>query len=615
MQTTMLRRTPILAIILAPIILYLLVLLWDDALVPVYRAVWRNDTVLKWRLGSGEPAIRIGAAKDAGMWRAEDAAILDGLLVSLNTDESAEVRKAAANSLGQLGSQRPLTNDAIQAIGKVILNEQDAGLLSAAMGAAGQSAVENRYPDAVVERIADISNEKHLAYIYPRAVTVLGQIGAAQRLPNSVIAFMNKRFTDPQRDGQREDLANAFKEIAEGVGLPMTTLEILVAAFDDEPNRRIRIAILYALAHSAGDYPSSLVVITAATGDSDQDIVNAAESGLRIVEYNKTLAGKDLLSVVQDTSEPVETRLNALRIIRSTPIDPASFEYITALAQDPEPDVAIAAVELFGHLVRGANEDFDQRTLIPALGRAMSDQNPRVRETAYGQLSTISRNRPAYLRVADFPALIEAGVQDPDPRVRVIVMVMLLRDGERRDSIIELGMNDPDTYVRRNAVSWLALPETKASQRKAFMEGATNDPDPDVRRSAAATQQNWDTRERAWPIKLWQLWRQGEREQVAMTILIAVTVATPILLCGIFLLYYMARFLTYLQKRRWRAVATLAVMGAWSVASYGMFMLFFAAGFAGDLDAGEIAILAGILWGAIAAYGGLGWGMHYAVRR
>jgi hypothetical protein len=40
-----------------------------------------------------------------------------------------------------------------------------------------------------------------------------------------------------------------------------------------------------------------------------------------------------------------------------------------------------------------------------------------------------------------------------------------------------------------------------------------------------------------------------------------------------------------------------------------------AAGFAGDLDAGEIAILAGILWGAIAAYGGLGWGMHYAVRR
>lgn len=46
------RRTPILAIILAPVALYLAVLFWDDALVPLYRAVWRNDTVLKWRLGS-----------------------------------------------------------------------------------------------------------------------------------------------------------------------------------------------------------------------------------------------------------------------------------------------------------------------------------------------------------------------------------------------------------------------------------------------------------------------------------------------------------------------------------------------------------------------------------
>jgi hypothetical protein len=32
-------------------------------------------------------------------------------------------------------------------------------------------------------------------------------------------------------------------------------------------------------------------------------------------------------------------------------------------------------------------------------------------------------------------------------------------------------------------------------------------------------------------------------------------------------------------------------------------------------DAGETAILAGVLWGAIGVYAALGWGMHYAVRR
>jgi hypothetical protein len=77
----------------------------------------------------------------------------------------------------------------------------------------------------------------------------------------------------------------------------------------------------------------------------------------------------------------------------------------------------------------------------------------------------------------------------------------------------------------------------------------------------------------------------------------------------------MARLLTYLQQRRWRAAALLPVVGAWATASYGMFVLYFAAGHIGTPDAGETAIVAGVLWGAIVAYAALGWGMHYAVRR
>jgi hypothetical protein len=92
-------------------------------------------------------------------------------------------------------------------------------------------------------------------------------------------------------------------------------------------------------------------------------------------------------------------------------------------------------------------------------------------------------------------------------------------------------------------------------------------------------------------------------------------VALPILICAIFLLYYMARLLTYLQQRRWRAAAVVPVTAAWAAASYGMFMLYFMAAHAGNTDAGETAILTGILWGAIVVYTALGWGMHYAVRR
>jgi HEAT repeat protein len=613
--TAMPRRTPLLAIILAPVALYLLVLLWTHAVVPLYRGVWYSDTVLKWRLASDEPAIRIQAAKDAGLRRAEDVAVLDELVASLKTDESVEVRKASATTLGQLGSQRPLSAEAIQALSTLVLTESDNVMLSVVIVAVGQSAAENRYPDSVIERIAEISGEKRPYWAYPQTASALGQIGAAQPLPDTVFAVMNTRFTDSRRAGEREDLANAFAEIAKGRRLlPVTTLDLLAAAFEAEPNRRIRKAILYALAYAADDYPPAITMITAATSDPDGDIVRTAESGLRIIEYNRTLADKDPLSVAMNLSEPVATRLNALRIIRSTRIDPAAYEQIAALAQDSETEIAVAAVDLFHYMARSPDGDFEQRVLIPAMSRAMSDADPLIRYAAYGQLSTISRNRPAYLRAADFPAQLEAGANDPDPKVRVVVLVMLLRDDEQRAAIIERGMNDPDPYVRSNAVTWLALPETKASQRETFIAKALNDPDPNVRRSAAATQQNWDTRERAWPIELWRLWQAGERGKVGMRVLIAVTVATPVLIGGIFLLYYMARLLTYLQQRRWRAAAVVPVMAAWAAASYGMFMLYFMAAHASNPDASETAILAGILWGAIAVYTALGWGMHYAVR-
>ena len=245
----------------------------------------------------------------------------------------------------------------------------------------------------------------------------------------------------------------------------------------------------------------------------------------------------------------------------------------------------------------------------------MSDSDPLIRYAAFGALSTISRNRPDYLRAADLPTQLEAGADDPDPRVRVVVLVMLLRNDNEYATVIERGMNDPDPYVRSNAVSWLALPETTAKQREEFIAKALNDPDPNVRRSAVAAQQNQDTRKRAWPIELWRLWQAGEHGKVGMTVLFAVTVAAPVVIGGIFLLYYMARLLTYLQRRRWRAVALIPVMAVWAAASYGMFLLYFVAGHAGSPDAGETAIIAGILWGAITVYAALGWGMHYAVRR
>jgi len=612
------RRTPIIAIILAPLVLYLLAFLWKQAIVPLYLAARYSDTVMEWRLDGAQPASRIAAIKDIGSSRAADTRLFDDLVISLRTDESQEVRKTAAAALGGHGSQQPLSDDAVRALGELVLTEQDDAMLSAAVIAVGQSASNNRYPDEVVERIAAILGEKHLAWLYSRAAMAIGQLGAAQPLADSVVAIMNSHFAEPQRPGEREYVADAFVEMAKGGRMPTPTLDMLAAGFAGESNYRIRRAIIYTLAHAAAGYPDAATFLTAATGDPHKDVVSAAEHGLRIIENERRYAGTDPLSLATDASRRTDERLQALQIIRGTRIDPTAYERLAALARDGNVEVAVAAIDMFRYMASDADGEFEQRVVIPELSRAMAATDPRLRTAAFGVLSQISRYRTDWLHAADFATRLEAGANDPDPKVRVVVLVLMLREAggaSARDTVIERGVTDPDPYVRANVVSWLGSPKTKTSRRDEFIARALEDPDGDVRATAESSRQNWETRDRAWPVEAWRLLRAGEVGQVGMTVLIAVTVATPALICAIFLIYFTARLLTYLQQRRRRAVAVVVVMAIWAAASYGVFMLLFVAGLAGNADAGEIAILAGILWSAIVLYGALGWGMHYVVRR
>lgn len=612
------RRTPLVAIILAPVVLYFVAVLWKTAIVPIYRAVRYSDTVAGWRLDREAPAARISAIKDLSATGSADREVMHELVVRLHSDESIEVRKAAAEGLGRLGRNTPLPEAAKQALSMLVLSAEDDAMLNAVIAAVGQSAAKNHYADDVTGRIARIFNEKHHAWLYSQAATVLGQLGAAQALSAAGVAQMNRSFRESTRPGERENLANAFTEMAKGGHLPATTLDILADAFEQETNRRIRIAILYALAHSAADYPRARTVMAAAADDPDRDIARTAESGMRIIEAERIFAGTDPVALALDTSRPVAERLQGLRVTRSAPIDPEVFGKIAPLAHDPHSELAIAALEMFHHLARDPGDDFDRNVVIPELERAMTHADPLMRKAAFGALSTISIQRPKYLRAADFPEHLEAGAADPDAKVRLVVLVAMLRAARStagRDAVIERAMRDPDPYVRANAVSWLGSPKTKTGSREAFLERALQDPDADVRATAATAEQSWSTRKRAWPVELWQRLRAGEHGKVGMTILIAVTVAAPVLIGAAFLLYYVARALAYLLQRRWRATAVIPVMGIWLAASYGMFMLYFIAAHAGNSDTGELLMLAGVLWLANALYGALGWGLHYAVRR
>ncbi len=615
----MTRRTPLLAILLAPFAIWGLLSLWETVLRPLVVSIWQGDTAVELRLASDDPDTRKQALRDAMSVHTEDAQLALEILEALQTDPASAVRSSAGHTLGQIGQRQPLPAAVTRTLQEIVLTESDNVTLSAAINALGQAAAKNACPDAVVVRMVGIFDESKLPWMYPIAAQALGRIGAAQPLPATVFDRLNTVFSTTEIPGLREELSRTFTTIAKGRTLPATTLELLADALDNERNYRIRIQAVYALAHTGAAYPRASELITAAREDNHRDVRSAADSGLRIMEAHALYANRAPMAVALDRSLPTETRVKAMGPLKVNSSDPVWREQILTLAADADTRVAAEALGLFIYIDGAPEDDFDRHRLIPRLTAAMSHRDPAVRRAAYGTLSNQFVHNHNYRRRSDdFRPQLDAGAQDPDPKVRVAALAAVLKTdpgAQEYNAILKRALNDSDPYVRRMATSWLNSPEIATDQRQALLAELQQDPDAGVRAVAVTTQQEWEARKRAWPVELWQRWRAGEYAKVGLTILTAVTIAAPVAVGLGFLVYYMARLLTYLYQRRWRALAVVTVMAIWAAASYGMFLLYFVAGHAGDLNTKEMLQLAGILWGAIALYAVAGWGLHYPIRR
>jgi HEAT repeat protein len=615
------RRTPLIALLLAPFALFAVVMAWNELLLPLTAKMWRSEFSLRARVATGSPALRIRALRDAASVHKPDATLVALLVEHAQHDPERAVRSEAWRSLGFIGARQPLPAAALAAIATAVLGEQDDAVLSAAFEAAGRAAAKNRIGEDVVLRIARATDENHLAWLYPRAIEALALIGAAQPLPEAVYARLRAAFETPRRDGEREDLARAFEAIAKGGGrLPLPVLEALTkAVLEVERNTRIRVHAVYALAHSAAQYPQAKSVLSEATRDGVQDVRRAAEHGLRIVEAERVFAQRAPMAVALDRSLPVETRLKAMPALRVNRRDAAWRADVIALTRDPDPRIVVAALELL-RFVGGAPDDaFDRDALIPQLRAGMADPDPQVRRAAYAALGRqLGPNGPYRSHAAEFRTALEAGTLDPEPPVRVVALASLMRIASstaEHDAVLERALADADPYVRRNVVGWLGSPRTETGKREALLALALADPDPGVRSEAEAAREKWQTRPRSWPVEWWTLWQAGEYKKLGLTALTAVTVAAPIIVGLVFFVYFMARLLTYLYQRRWRALAVVAVMAVWAAAGWGVFLVYFAAGHASRLDGWQTLQLAGLLWLVVALYAGLGWALHYAVRR
>lgn len=612
------RYTPLWAIVLAPIAIYLFVLLWHAVLGPAYLKIRYSDTVALYKLDSEERDTRLQALKEIGSRAAADPPVIAALVRTAETDSSDRVRRAAVTAMGEISVHQALGGGGIDALSEIVLTSEDDRMLDVAIVAMGKSAAKNTYTDSVIDRIGRIFDEQHHTPVYSRAAHALGQLGAAQVLPPSVWIRLNTLFSKGTRKGDRANAAWAMAGIAKARRLPDASRELLADSFAGESNRRIRISIINALAGSYDGYPRAVELITQATRDADRDVAAAAQVALRGIEHQRTFGDREPLALATDATATVAARVKALSIIKSRQIDEAAFPAIVALARAEEIEVAQAAVSLFPHLARAPDNDFDRNVLIPEFVRAAATSEPRIREAAYRSISTIAVHRTPYVRAAPIPSLLEAGAGDALPIVRIYALAAMLRAARSRaegDAVFERGMNDPDAEVRSKVVPWLFLKKTKTSKREVFAARGLEDAEASVRAATLTAQKKWQSRNRSWFTPLREYSAAGEYKQLFLAVFTFLTIAAPVVIAGSFLFYFAARLLTYLQQRRWRALALVPIIGVWVAACYAMFFVYFIAGHAGNLDGDEFTKLAAALWGAILVFTALGWGMHYAVRR
>jgi hypothetical protein len=615
------RRTPLIALVLAPFVLWAVVMAWNRLLLPLSAKIWRSEVSVRARVATGSAPMRIQALREAASVREPDAGLVALLVHHARRDPEPQVRRQAWRSLGAIGARQPLPEAALQALVEAVREAQADAQLSAAIEATGQVAAKNRIPESTVLRIAQAIDEKRLEWVAPRAIDALAKIGAAQPLPDPVYAKLRSDFATPRRPGEREHLARAFRTIAQGGGrLPVPLLDDLAAALAAEKLDRIRKQLIYALAYSSPHDPRAKALLAETAADPRRDIRSAAEHGLRIIAAGRLFGDREPMAVALDHTLPVESRLKAIGPLRANRRDAEWRAGVLALARDADPRIAVAALGLFQHIEGGPDDAFDREQLFPQFEAAMRHADPQVRRAAFTALAKLLRDDGHYRsRAGEFRAQLEAGAKDADARVRIIALATLIRiapGSDERDALLERALADADPFVRANLVGWLFAPRAETSRREALLAKALADPDPNVRRAAGAAQEKWRKRPRSWPVEAWKLWQAGEHEKLGLSALTAVTLAAPIVVGLVFFVYFMARLLTYLYQRRWRALAVVAVMVLWAAAGYGMFMLYFMAAHAGGrLDLVKALQLAGILWGAVALYAGLGWGLHYAVRR
>ncbi|MEZ4455457.1 MAG: HEAT repeat domain-containing protein [Gemmatimonadales bacterium] len=271
------------------------------------------------------------------------SAVIAALSAALR-DDNVGVRRAAAQSLGNLGDRRAL-NALLAAVA-----DADDEVRASVVGALGELE-DLRATDALLSRSRDASVE-----VRRRAVQ-----GLAQFDDETAKAEWFRPWLGDEDAEVRATAARSLGDVRD-----RSSLGGLMKLVDD-PSTDVREAAIGAL----GDIrdPAALPAIQRAIGDRDAEVRQRALHAMSDFELTSLPAG--VLQAFKDRDADVRS---AAARVAGQAHDPVAVPGLRALLADPDPDVRDAAVD-------GLAEIRDQ-SAIAALVEAMKSSDPSVRKAA-----------------------------------------------------------------------------------------------------------------------------------------------------------------------------------------------------------------------------------------
>ena len=289
--------------------------------------------------GRGGQGVRTRTERGSG---SEDTTVVNALIARLK-DENAGVRRAAAQSLGQLGDIRavpPLI---------AVLADSDGEVRSAA-----------------VDALADLEDPRAIGPIAgllkdPVTDVKRNALGALshweQGVPTApVVALLDDGDADVRH--QAVDLLEHLHARSAGSA---------IARLIHDPSADVRTAVVQALGNLREQ--SGIAAITEALGDPNADVRQAALGALN--DLRAPIAEATLLNLMKDQNADVRQRAAELAGERSVV---AAIPQLRRLIDDPRSDVREAATEALGHLADPAARQ--------ALQAALQSPDPKVRRAA-----------------------------------------------------------------------------------------------------------------------------------------------------------------------------------------------------------------------------------------